>query len=329
MNSTFTIFDTVARYSRAHGLLTGKPTIILGLSGGPDSLFLLHFLANQQAAGALHLIAAHLDHGWRPDSYKDIEFCRSACQALGVPFTTAHAKEFAIQVKYEGSQEEVGRRLRRLFFEQVRQEHHADLIALAHHADDQEETFFIRLVRGSSLSGLVGMRPRAGHYIRPLLCITKHDIITYLGQHNIPYLIDPTNTHDTFLRNRIRTNVLPALKEADSRVSTTFARTLEHLQATELFLEKIAHEQYQQVVTTTQNTHYLNIRSFMTLDAVLQHRILLQWFCAYDVAFPVHHGFFNEVLRFLSSPRGGTHHAHPHWSLVKKSSTAHLQKKSS
>ena len=134
-----------------HNLIFANKTVVVGLSGGPDSVFLLHLLSTKFN---IDLIAAHLDHEWRPDSHKDVEFCRDLAKKYDVPFVTQEISELPISLKFDGSLEDVGRRARRFFFESICTSHNADLIAVAHHAQDQQETFFIRLLRGASLTGL-------------------------------------------------------------------------------------------------------------------------------------------------------------------------------
>ena len=166
-------------------LINPGDTLIVGLSGGPDSLFLLHFLASIRAELNLTLVAAHLDHGWRTNSADDAKFCQEASAALGVPCVTQKISDLGLTLKFNGSLEEVGRQARRHFLQGIKEQYQAQAIALGHHLQDQQETFFIRLIRGTSLSGLVSMRSRHGSFIRPLLSICKQDILAYLDAHAI------------------------------------------------------------------------------------------------------------------------------------------------
>lgn len=291
-----------------------EPRILIALSGGPDSVFLLHLFAQIAAEYTLTLMAAHLDHEWRSDSAKDVEFCQNLCQSLGVPLVTRKISELGIQLKINGSQEELGRKYRRIFLEQVAQEHGMDFIALAHHADDQCETFFIRLLRGSSLTGLTGMKSQDGKYIRPLLAVTKQEILTYLHEHNHAYLIDSTNESSAYLRNRIRQQVIPALQACDNRFDTTFFTTLQRLQEIEQFLDIQARKEAELVLSNGE----LNLQAFHALHSVMQYRILLIWFSQHTIPFPVSQSFFDEVIRFFKQETKHTHRIHYEWSLVKK-----------
>ena len=128
----------------------------------------------------IKIIATHLDHQWRAESWRDVEFCAQLCQNLEIEFIARKAEELNLEIKFNGSKEELGRKMRRALFAQILKEKNADFIALAHHLQDQQETFFLRLLRGSSLSGLCCMQEIDGNYIRPLLGIDKKDIFEYL-----------------------------------------------------------------------------------------------------------------------------------------------------
>lgn len=324
MKNKFSTYDLVDGYIKKHGLLSEKTTVILGLSGGPDSMFLLHFLAPLHHQGFISLIAAHLDHQWRINSHLDVAFCQSAAQSLQIPFVAQSITDLTYSIAYNGSQEEVGRKYRRFFLETVYSAYNAHSVALGHHADDQQETFFIRLLRGASLSGLAGMRPKAGIYIRPLLCLSKETILTYLHANNINYLIDATNNSNNFLRNRLRNSVLPTLKEADPRCVTTFSKTIEQLQLTETFLERYTQKTYQEIIDQRDNHYVLSLPKFGVVDDAIKYRIMIQWLHDYKVTFPVSDGFLTEMIAFLMQKQGGTHQIHQGWKIQKRNKYASL-----
>ena len=313
------IFKKVYTFIETHALIPPKAHIIIGLSGGPDSVFLLHFFVDLARTYSITITAAHLDHGWPFDSAQDAFFCKELAQNLNIPFVSAHAHELELTVKKCGSQEEHSRILRRFFLEQVRARAHADAIALAHHADDQQENFFIRLIRGSTLSGLTGMRPKNGFYIRPLLSIYKKDIMTYLTAHTIAYRSDPTNESFAFLRNKIRHRVLPALQHIDPRFNQKFSSTLFHLQEAENFLEHITQETFTLLVSSdSNNQQWLDIQHLISLNTYLQIRILRYWLCIERVPFVPTYTFFLEIIKFLRLAKASRHAIHKDWSLIKR-----------
>lgn len=316
------MFNKINSFIAHHNLIPDKSTIIVGLSGGPDSVFLLHFLHTMQQKKQLTLIAAHLDHEWRPDSANDVEFCKKLCEQLDILFIHQKLSQLNFTHPYGGSQEEYGRRARRTFFEQSAQQYNAQHIALAHHADDQQETFFIRLLRGSSLTGLTGIQPQQHQYIRPLLCIDKQEILDYLHAHTIAYLTDPSNSSNDFLRNRIRNTVIPVLRASDARFDLNFASTLERLQKTEQFLQKLT----EQTFTSWFTENKLDYKQLLQLEPVLQYRILLHWLYHEQVPFTPTQAFLDEIIRFLQQTKNNSHAIHHQWSIKKIKNNAFIDK---
>ena len=160
------------------------------------------------------------------------------------------------------------------------------------------------------------MAPKADQYIRPLLSIHKNQILDFLHEQKIPYRIDSSNDQPDYLRNRIRATVIPALRAADARFEQSFEQTLARLQETENFLEQVTEKTF--VSLTEDNCSTLNLAQFKALHPVLQERILVHWLCVNKVPFPPTYGFLQEMLRFINSPRGGTHTIHHEWCLTKQ-----------
>ncbi len=319
------MFQSIYSFVEKHSLIPRKSTIVLGLSGGPDSMFLLHFLCHLRDQGIIKkVIAAHLDHGWRADSAKNVAFCQQAAQTCNVPFISAHLKDIETNLRYKGSQEELGRRVRRAFLEKTRKAHHADAIALGHHLQDQQETFFIRLIRGTSLTGLCAMWPKRGDYIRPLLETNKIDIVRYLDDHNIPYLIDPTNLSPEFLRNKIRNTVLPNMRDCDERFDANFLSTLNRLQDIEQYLSQHTNTIFQTMTKEENGTLSLDITKLLAQPMSMQYRLLMQWLCAAHVPFPAAQPFLDEIIRFLQQPESKEHAIHHAWKIIKKKNTARI-----
>ena len=321
------MIKNIETFIAEHRLIPNESAIVLGLSGGPDSVFLLHLLSQLQKKGKVKkLIAAHLDHQWRTSSDKDAQFCLDIAKKYGVSTITQKISDLKISLKFEGSKEEFGRRARRYFFEKIKKENNCDLIALAHHAQDQQETFFIRLIRGSSLSGLTAMKPKHGVYIRPLLETNKKDILDFLKQNNVPYLIDPSNVLEDFLRNRIRKHVIPALAKCDKRFDKNFFETLGRLKKTEQFLEQLTEKTFAEIATEKTGNLCVNLKKLLHLHPVLQYRVIMHWLIKQNVTFPVTEGFLDEIVRFLHQPGSKEHQIHHDWTLVKKKELVHIKK---
>ncbi len=320
-----TLFDDLSVFCEEQALITQDSSIVVGLSGGPDSIFLLQFLLELKKAGKIKtVIAAHLDHEWRDDSIQDVLFCRQLAKKYKVPFEAAKLSELQLSLKWNGSKEEIARKARRFFLESVMKKNNSDAIALGHHAQDQQETFFIRLLRGTSLSGLTAMKPKSGKYIRPLLHINKANIITYLNLQKIRFLDDSTNQSSAYLRNRIRNQVLPALKFADNRFDITFNQTLKKLQETEQWLDELAQKTLETIGSIEHGSIHIQIPLLLSQPAPMRERILIKWLCLENIPFTPSNALIEEITRFLRSPHGGAHEIHPKWTIKKSRQIAYL-----
>ncbi len=321
------IFENIKQNIKS--ILKNKPTIVLGLSGGPDSVFLFHFLKKLHAEDKIELICAHLDHGWRKESALDAKFCQDLCRNNQIPFFITHAQDLGLDLKFNGSKEATGRKLRRHFLEKVLIEQNANFIALAHHLQDQQETFFWRIIRGSTLSGLSCMKQLNGVYFRPLLNTSKQEILDYLHKNKIEYLSDHTNDSDAHLRNRIRKYVLPALQQSDKRFDQKFESTLKHLQEEDNFLKSLTEEIFNQVFKKAKNhtkNFIANLNAFLELPPVLQKRLLIYWLVKEKIVFNPSNSYLEEILKFLSSQQGGSHQLGQNWLLHKKQKSFWIEK---
>lgn len=291
-------------------------TIIIGFSGGPDSVYLLLFLKNLQQSHNLKLIAAHLDHEWRPQSAQEAAWCKQFCQQHDIEFRSEKARNINSDQSWNGSKEQWGRQLRRTFFENIAKDYQNVRIALGHHKDDQVETFFIRLARGATITGLAGMKGQDGLYVRPLLHLAKNEILAYLGQHQISYLQDPSNQDPSFLRNRIRHELIPILKTIDSRFDNHIYNTMKHHEQVDDFLEQITIKELNQICIC-QNPWSVNTQQFLELHPVLQYRMLLKMLIQAQATFVPSTALFAEIIRFLQSNKHLQHQVHPDYKIKK------------
>lgn len=211
-----------------HDLGTPFPgqTVVVGLSGGADSVALTGALTTLGASQGFRVVAAHLDHGLRAGSAADAGFCTELCARLGVPLRSARA-DVAARARREGAGIEAAARSERYAFLRSVVEHEgAAALAVAHTRDDQAETLLLRLLRGSGSVGLGAMRPRRGDVVRPLLGVSRAQVIEYLKQRGLPWREDPTNADPAFLRNRVRHELLPYLEARfNPRVREGLARS--------------------------------------------------------------------------------------------------------
>ncbi len=291
-------------------------TIIVGFSGGTDSVYLLLHLKQLEKSHNLTLIAAHLDHQWRPESGQDQIWCAQFCAQHQITYLTEKASNIVLQKKYNGSKEQHARLLRRAFFEKIAQSYQHAYIALAHHQDDQIETFFIRLARGTSLQGICGIKEHDGPYIRPILHVSKHEIMTYLKKHAIDFLHDATNDSPAFLRNRIRQQLLPTLTAIDERMKNHILDFMHHCTQTDALLQKITHETIAKL-TCPDNPSNLNTKLFLEQPTIIQQRILLHLLIKAQAIFTPSQTLFEEIIRFLQASNKKMHTIHTTYCIIK------------
>lgn len=218
--------EQIQQYIIQHQLLSGEKPVVVGISGGADSVALLHILVSL----GYKCIAAHCNFNLRGDeSFRDEQFTIDFTKRLQVPLckisfeTNKYAQENRLSV------EMAARELRYRWFEELLNTYDADAIAVAHHRDDSVETLLINLTRGSGLTGLTGIKPKNGNVVRPLLCVSREDIYAYIENNGLEYVTDSSNSSDIYTRNFIRLKVIPLLEEINPSVKASLARTANHL----------------------------------------------------------------------------------------------------
>lgn len=204
-------------------LFSGK-RICVAISGGVDSVALLHYLKEKQAESGYFLCAVHCEHGIRgEESLLDARFVTDFCQSLGVELYTFSADCPTLATKNKVSLETAARDFRRSVFQTLVQENKADFIATAHHLNDETETVLFRLARGT-LSGVAGMKEQDGYLLRPFLLWTKQEILAYAQENGLAYRQDKTNLDTEITRNKIRLEILPKLEESVAGATRNIAR---------------------------------------------------------------------------------------------------------
>ena len=271
------LFNQVKRTIDHYHLLEKGDRLIVGVSGGVDSMVLLHLLNAYREVFDLSLIVAHVNHGLRPEeSAKEAELVQKESARLGCPFEYGqfNVKEFQ---KLGGlSPQDAARRIRFHFFYDLLQKHHAQKIALGHNADDQVETVLLRLIRGSGLQGLKGILPIRGRkVIRPLLEVWRGGIESFAIEKKIPFLIDSSNLKNDYLRNRIRLALIPLIeREYQPSFKETLLRTSSILREENDYLERGAEEAYQRIIQEERDTLFFKFSEYQSLHQAIQGRVL-------------------------------------------------------
>lgn len=238
----------------ASGMLKQRETAVVGVSGGPDSMALLHLLASLAGGQEISLVAVYVDHGLRPhESGQEAELVKEQADFLKIPCRIGMVAVQEYARAHRLSVEHAARILRYGFLERVADECRAPRVAVAHTADDQAEEVLLRLLRGTGRKGLAGMSGIvAGKLIRPLLAISKDELLAYLQDRRIPYLLDSSNLSSVYLRNRVRLQLLPHLEEQyNPQVKETLRHTAAILQDEEEILEQLAQAACQRTIVET------------------------------------------------------------------------------
>jgi tRNA(Ile)-lysidine synthase len=204
--------ERAAAYIREFHMLKNGDTVIVGVSGGADSVCLLRVLCLLREELGLTLHAAHVNHGIRESAGRDEAFVQELCQSEGVTLHTCTADIPALAEEKRVSLEEAGREVRYQFFDRIAEKTGASRIAVAHHANDQAETILFHLCRGSGVQGVAGMQPVRGRIIRPLLFAGRAEIEEFLAGQGLSYMTDETNSDTAYARNYLRNEILPQLE---------------------------------------------------------------------------------------------------------------------
>ncbi|RGX77649.1 tRNA lysidine(34) synthetase TilS [Bacteroides stercorirosoris] len=236
----------IAQYIEQEKLFSLKDKVLVTLSGGADSVALLRLLLDM----GYTCEAAHCNFHLRGDeSDRDEMFVRKLCLQLEIPLHIRHFQTTEEAAKRHISIEMAARELRYAWFEELRLQQGADVIAVAHHKDDSVETLLLNLIRGTGINGLLGIRPKNGKIVRPLLCLDRKEITEYLQGIGQTYVTDSTNLQDEYTRNKIRLNLLPLMQEINPSVKESLLRTAEHLNDAALLYNKGIEEGKQKVQT--------------------------------------------------------------------------------
>jgi tRNA(Ile)-lysidine synthase len=262
--------STIRKYS----MVDVGSGVVAGISGGPDSIALMHILHELATEMSFSVIVAHVDHGLREESKEEAEFVREAASNLGLEIEVTRVAVQDLAACQDVSMEEAGRRARYSFFEGVRRRVGGSVIATAHHRDDALETFFLRIFRGSSITGLRGILPVRGNVIRPLIRATREEILDFLDEERIPFLVDPTNLASETDRNFIRNRLFPVIQERFPRFGITLGRTLELVGSEEEFLNAQSTALSRRVVSRAEDGLELDASEIALQPKVLGARIV-------------------------------------------------------
>ncbi|NPV26935.1 MAG: tRNA lysidine(34) synthetase TilS [Firmicutes bacterium] len=262
---------TINRYK----LLSSGDKVLVGVSGGPDSVALLHCLVTLAPVYGFQLQVIHVNHMFRgEEAAADAAFVKDLCEQWNIPVSIQEINVPALVAETKSSPQAVGREVRLALFEQVSREIGANKIALGHHADDQAETVLMHLLRGAAAEGLGGMYPRRGQIIRPLLEVRRVEIEQYCREHGLSYRIDSSNQKAIYLRNRVRLHLIPLLQaEYNPNIVTRLNEMAELLRDEQQVLFEQTRSAFARTVTQQDEQWMVDLDEFSRLPTALQRRI--------------------------------------------------------
>lgn len=211
---TKNVLKIVENTIETYNMFNNGDTVVIGVSGGADSIMLLHCLNSLKAKYNLKLVVAHVNHKIRPgDAERDAEFVRDICKNWGVEFHLREANIKNLAKEWSMSEEEAGRKVRYGFFDELTNNIEGAKIATAHNANDNVETVLMRFMRGSGIQGLSGISFKRDNLVRPILGISRADIEAYIEENNLTHITDKTNFESIYTRNKIRLELIPFMQE--------------------------------------------------------------------------------------------------------------------
>ena len=216
----------VKEFIEKEDLFSKQDKILVALSGGADSVALTRILITL----GYHCEAAHCNFALRgEESDRDEDFVRNFCRSLNIKCHSIHFETRRYAAQQSISIEMAARELRYNWFSKICEESDCQVVAVAHHKDDSVETMLLNLIRGTGINGLLGIRPKNGNVVRPLLCASRQEVVAYLHRMNQTYVTDSTNLEDEYTRNKIRLNLLPLMEEINPSVKDGLVKTASYL----------------------------------------------------------------------------------------------------
>lgn len=266
----------VEKYIEQYHMIEKGDRIVLGVSGGADSISLFFVMLELREKYNIEIVVVHVNHGIRgEDAKNDEEYVQMLCRENGIFFYSVHADVLAIAKEQKLSEEEAGRKVRYEAFEKACAEYNCNKIAVAHNENDVSETVLLNLFRGTGLKGLTGIEPVRGSIIRPLLCVERREIEQYLREKEIRYQTDQTNLETEYTRNKIRLKLIPYVeREINVRASWHIAKSASILSEASSFIQMEAAKLYERCIEKREESYQVVLEKFCEAHAILKKEVL-------------------------------------------------------
>jgi tRNA(Ile)-lysidine synthase len=280
------VIDTIKKYN----LIEENDSVIIGVSGGPDSICLLHILNELKQELNFKIYVAHINHMIRKEADEETEYVKEFCKNIGVECFVKKINVVKIAKESKMGTEEAGRKIRYNFFEEVLKNTNSNKIATAHNNNDKVETIIMNILRGSGISGLKGLDPiRENKFIKPLIEVSREEIETYCEENKLNPKIDKSNSENIYTRNKVRNTVIPYIKkEFNPNILKTINRLSEVATEEDDYLNKVTESTFNKICIEKQQyieTHtshlpphtsiILDLKKFNNLELVIKRRLIL------------------------------------------------------
>jgi tRNA(Ile)-lysidine synthase len=278
-NEIYNIEKKASDFIISNDLIYENDRVLIGLSGGPDSVFALHILIKLSSVLKYKVFAAHVNHSLRgKESDDDEEFCTKLCERTNIKLHKKSIDIAAVRANSKRSTEELARIERYSFFNDLSDKYSYNKIVTAHNKDDNAETVLLNLIRGTGLSGLSGIPIRRDNIVRPFLHITKEEILEYLAYNNYQFRIDSSNIENEFDRNFVRNQLIPSIKNSlNPKVIESIDKTSSNLKAANETIQKMVNELWDNSIKINGFTFDIHLPLFNE-DEIIQGEILKKLF---------------------------------------------------
>jgi tRNA(Ile)-lysidine synthase len=269
--------EEVLKTIETYNLIEKNDKIVIGVSGGPDSICLLHVLYGLKEKLGIEIVVAHVNHMLRDVADLETEYVQSFCKKLGIECYVKKADILEISKTQKKGTEEVGRQVRYDFFDEVAKKTNSNKIATAHNSNDRAETVILNILRGSGLSGLKGIEPiRDNKYIRPLINTDRQDIENYCNDNKLEPKYDKTNNENIYTRNKVRNTVIPYIKkEFNPNIIKTINRLSSLATEENEYLQAITKQEFENLLIEKTENIILDLHKFNSLNLVIKRRLIL------------------------------------------------------
>ncbi len=278
------IEDKVLKTIKKYNLIEKKDKVLLGVSGGPDSITMLYILNELSKKLDFEIFVSHINHGIRKEAIDDEKYVETWCEKLNIPFFVLHSKVEELAKTEKLGVEETGRKVRYEFFDKIAKKIGANKIAVAHNKNDNSETIIMNILRGSGSKGLCGIEAKQGNIIRPMIELERSEIEKFCEEKNLNPRIDKTNFENEYTRNKIRNIVIPYIKEEfNPNIVNSLERLAEIMREQEEYIQEETEKQYKNVVISeikndkdVYNIIVLDLKRFNKLPKIIEKKIILK-----------------------------------------------------